>query len=57
MPGELHLVLDLATGLSGFTRYVGRGEILSSVSDGDDDADGDAATATATRTATFRLGG
>jgi hypothetical protein len=54
MPGELHLALDLATGLSGFTRYVGRGEVLSAVSDGDD-ADGDAATAT--RTATFRLGG
>lgn len=57
MHGELQLDLDLATGLSGFTRYVDRGEVLTTVSsDGDGEEDGGDAGASP-QVATFRLGG
>lgn len=51
-PGRLELELQLATGLSGFSRYVARGGMLSPMStDAGEDADGSSA-----RSATFRLG-
>ena len=52
LPGELQLDLELATGVSGFTRYVARGDVLSAISQpaADDGEDGTA------QVATFRMG-
>ena len=54
LPGELELELELATGVSGFSRLVDRGGVLSTVATGTGEA-GDASDNP--RTATFRLGG
>jgi len=59
MPGELQLDLDLATGISGFSRLTERGGVLSTVSAGDTGRDGEGKDddAPPSRVATFRLGG
>lgn len=60
LPGELQLDLELATGISGFARWVDRGGVLSTVSTGDDgdkDEDRPGSEPSAPRVATFRLGG
>lgn len=61
LPGELQLDLDLASGISGFSRFVDRGGVLSTISTGadagqdDDGKDGDLQPSPGV--ASFRLGG